>query len=122
MNEYNIPKAIFRKWKESNGHVSDLFLEIARRTKKNSSLCIAFDEIEYISPLSEDSHWKKDFVPFWQTLWSVQSEVRRISFIVAGVNPTIVENDMFDGVPNPIFGIVRSHTSRALRRTLYAPW
>ena len=108
MGEYNISKSVIRKWKESNGHISDLFLEVARRTKKSSSLCIAFDEIEYISPLSEDSHWKKDFVPFWQTLWSVQSEVRRVSFVIAGVNPTIVENDMFDSSPNPIFGIVKS--------------
>ena len=108
ISEYNLPKSTIRKWQEAGRHVSDIFLEVARKTNRNSNVCIAFDEIEYISPLSEDQHWRKDFVPFWQTLWSVQSEVRRVSFVIAGVNPTIVENDMFDGAQNPIFGIVRS--------------
>jgi hypothetical protein len=47
-----------------------------------------------------------DFVPFWQTLWATQSQIRRLSFIVAGVNPRIVEIDTVAGVQNPIFGIV----------------
>ena len=44
-------------------------------------------------------------MPFWQTLWSAQSEARNISFIIAGVNPTVVEIDLFSGVQNPMFGI-----------------
>lgn len=108
IQEFNIPNSTIRKLKEDGGHISDLFLEVARKTRRNSRVCIAFDEIEYISPLSEDLHWRKEFVPFWQTLWSVQSEIRRMSFIIAGVNPTIVENDMFNGTPNPIFGVVKS--------------
>ncbi|WP_044156384.1 hypothetical protein, partial [Escherichia coli] len=63
----------------------------------NDKICVIFDEIEYISPLAHiDKHWKDDFLPFWQTLWSIQSEHRKISFVVAGVNPYLCEIDLIN--------------------------
>lgn len=55
----------------------------------------------------DDIHWHKEFVPFWQTLWAVQSQVRRLSNIIVGVNPKVVEMDTVDGVQNPMFGIIQ---------------
>ena len=40
-------------------------------------------------------------------LWSVQSEIRRICFIIAGISPYLVELDLIDGVQNPVFSIVK---------------
>lgn len=88
-------------------HVSDRFKQIIRSVSAQQNVCIVFDEIEYISPVAKlDEHWRKDFVPFWQTLWATQSQVRKLSFIVAGVNPRVAEMDTVDDVQNPIFGIV----------------
>lgn len=71
-------------------------------------ICVIFDEIEYISPLAHiDTHWKEDFLPFWQTLWSIQSEQRKVSFVVAGVNPYLCEIDLINRVQNPMFSIIR---------------
>jgi len=80
---------------------------------KKKKLCIIFDEIEYISPLSPtDPHWNSDFIDFWQALWTIQSRCEKVSYIVCGVNPTICEVDRFPSavvadrtVQNPIFGI-----------------
>jgi len=105
--------------------VSKAFMNLLSKTTPNSFTCLVFDEIEWISPFSKyDVHWKSDFVPFWQTLWSTQSQVRRLSNIVAGVNPFIVENDVVDGVQNPMFGIVqhrylKGFTESELRNMLH---
>jgi hypothetical protein len=89
-------------------HVSDRFTKAIERVPKKHNICLIFDEIEYISPIAKlDQHWHADFLPFWQTLWTAQSESRRLSFVIAGVNPTIVELDTVGGVQNPMFGIVR---------------
>lgn len=71
-------------------------------------IVIVFDEIEYISYFAHlDKHWAEDFVPFWQTMWSIQSEMRKVSFIIAGVNPNVCEVDLVDKTQNPMFGIVK---------------
>ena len=99
-------------------HTSDRFLHVVRNTRRNSSVTLIFDEIEYVSHKSQtDPHWRKDFIPFWQTLWSAQSEVRRLSFVVAGVNPSVVEEDTVEGVQNPVFGIVRPQYLTGLERS-----
>ena len=68
--------------------------------------CVIFDEIEYISFLAKrDLHWTTEYVEFWQTLWSLQSTSRNISFVIAGVNPGVTEVDLVDGVQNPLFQI-----------------
>ncbi|WP_139831325.1 MULTISPECIES: ATP-binding protein [unclassified Pseudomonas] len=89
-------------------HVSDALMEVLKLTPENKFTVLIFDEIEFISPIAKDDiHWHKDFVPFWQTLWAVQSQIRRLSNIIVGVNPKVVEMDTVDEVQNPIFGIVQ---------------
>jgi hypothetical protein len=71
------------------------------------SILLLFDEIEWITPQISGAlgrHWDDDFLPFWQTIRSVHHEVQgRLSFIVAGVNPTSVTTSHFGTTPNPIF-------------------
>lgn len=88
--------------------VSDVLIKVLQHTPAEKRTVLVFDEIEYISPVAvEDMHWHKEFVPFWQTLWAAQSQVRRLSNIVVGVNPKVVEMDTVQGVQNPMFGIVQ---------------
>lgn len=98
-------------------HPSSRFRHAVRRAGRRKKLCVIFDEIEYISPLYDlDAQWHSDFVPFWQTLWSVQSEYRRISFGMCGVNPALSEADLFSGVQNPVFGIVQPRYVKGLQQ------
>lgn len=93
---------------EDERRISDHLLTVLQSTPANKTTALVFDEIEYVSPLAiDDVHWHKDFVPFWQTLWAAQSQIRRLSNTVAGVNPTVVEKDTIDGVQNPMFGIIQ---------------
>ena len=88
--------------------ISEAFINLLKSTASDKIICLIFDEIEYISPLSPlDVHWKEDFIPFWQTLWAAQSQVRRLSNIISGVNPSVVEIDVIGQVQNPMFGIVQ---------------
>lgn len=85
--------------------------------EKGERVVIMFDEIEYISfrsPLNK--HWHTEFIDFWQTLWSVQSisTNRNLVFILAGVNPSVSEIDMINGVQNPLFSIIRSEYLQGL--------
>lgn len=76
---------------------------------------IMFDEIEYISFKSPmDQHWQTEFVDFWQTIWSVQSIHRNLVFILSGVNPSVAEVDMINGIQNPLFSIVQSEYLQGL--------
>lgn len=80
---------------------------IAEHVGKRTRICLIFDEIEYISFLAKlDQHWHIDFINLWQTLWSLQSEYRNFSFLISGVNPTVIESDTVAGIQNPLFGIV----------------
>lgn len=91
----------------ANGEVkiTDEFIRIVKQLSKPALLI--FDEIEYISPVAiEDTHWHKEFVDFWQTFWACQSRHRKISAVIAGVNPSVVEMDTVSGIQNPLFGIV----------------
>ena len=98
-------------------HISDRFVGLLNSTPSKMNICLIFGEIEYISPIANiDKHWHKDFVPFWQTLWTAQSQFRRLSFIVAGVNPTVVETSSVDGVQNPMFGIVPARYLQGFER------
>jgi hypothetical protein len=88
--------------------VSDVLMQVLKQTPETNITVLIFDEIEYISPVAkEDTHWHKEFVPFWQTLWATQSQVRRLSNIVVGVNPKVVEMDTVNEVQNPMFGIIQ---------------
>lgn len=89
-------------------YAADRFISLIENLPNDKRLCLMFDEIEYISPGSLTApHWKDDFIPFWQAIWSTQSQFRKFSFIIAGVNASVVETDKFSGIQNPMFGIVR---------------
>lgn len=94
---------------------------------RKKRIVIMFDEIEYISfKAPMDEHWKNEYIDFWQTIWSVQSLHRNLVFVISGVNPSVTEIDMINGVQNPLFGIVQSEyllglseeDSRIMIRTL----
>lgn len=83
------------------------FTALINRIPSESSVTLIFDEIEYISPFAvDDKHWRKDYVPLWQTFWAAQSLRRKMSVVVAGVNASLVEIDRIDEIQNPLFGIV----------------
>lgn len=87
---------------------ADRLFTLVERIPVETKICLLFDEIEYISASSKLApHWARDFIPFWQSIWSVQSQFRRFSFVIAGVNASISETDKIDGVQNPMFGIVK---------------
>jgi hypothetical protein len=87
----------------------DRFLRLVENLPDDLRFCLIFDEIEYISPNNQLApHWTDHYVPFWQAIWSVQSQYRKFAFIVAGVNATITETDRIGSVQNPVFGIVRA--------------
>jgi hypothetical protein len=91
----------------SMAEAAERFNRSVRRHTSTNRLVLVFDEIEYVSPLARlDPHWKQDFVSFWQTIWSCQSRYRGLSAILAGVNPTVTEESTYDGIQNPLFGIV----------------
>lgn len=92
----------------SEKKASKSFFEIIENVyKKNGRICLIFDEIEYVSFVAQkDPHWHEDFIEFWQTLWSCQSQYKCLCYLIAGVNPTVVEKDTVNMVQNPLFGIV----------------
>ncbi len=95
--------------------ISDHFNHCVHKSTSNKRLVLIFDEIEYISPLAVlDLHWRQDFVAFWQTIWSCQSRHRGMTAILAGVNPTVTEESVYEGVQNPLFGIVSSQYLKGL--------
>lgn len=72
-------------------------------------LGVIFDEIEYITPLTKrDEHWRDDYLPFWQAIWSAQSSSASLSTMLAGVSPTICEVSRVGDAQNPLFGIVQA--------------
>jgi hypothetical protein len=72
-----------------------------------SQIVLLFDEIEFLTPTIANalgSHWDADFQALWQTVRSTSHETGgRLSFIVAGVNSSSVEQPNFEGGANPIF-------------------
>ena len=97
-----------RKKGTSTEHVTNQFREVVGvAARLGKRLAIIFDEIEWVSHIAQlDKHWHDGFVPFWQTMWTTQSELRVLSLVIAGLNPTVVEVDTVAGVQNPVFGIV----------------
>lgn len=93
--------------------------KILRATHK-ASLCLLFDEIEFITPGISNAlgqHWDEDFVLFWQTIRSVSQEVEGcLTFVVAGVNPSSVEKSHFNKIQNPIFQLAIPYYLEALNK------
>lgn len=72
---------------------------------------LLLDEVEYITPNLSGTlgrHWDDDFIPFWQTIRAAHQELSgKLTFIVAGVNPSAVESTSFQSAPNPIFQLAQ---------------
>jgi len=70
---------------------------------------LLLDEIEHITfDISPDPHWGGDFLPFWQTIRSVHQDTQgKFGFIVAGVNPHIIEADRIGSFDNPLFSTTK---------------
>lgn len=93
------------------------FENVLRAIPSQQRTVVIIDEIEYISfdpPM--DFHWKRDYLDFWQCLWSMQSSFRNICFIIAGVNPQVVEVSSVNTVQNPLFAIVKPYHILGLER------
>lgn len=72
-------------------------------------LTLVVDEVEWISPgTARDLHWNTEFSNFWHAIRTYQTQTRKLSVVIAGVNPSMVEQDSFSGFQNPLFGIVSS--------------
>lgn len=98
--------------------LSDSLSELLSKIPDGIRASIVFDEVEYISYFSRtDLHWRTDYLPFWQSIWAAQSETRKLSVIIAGVNPRLVEEDKIEGVQNPLFGIVPYRYLKGLDET-----
>lgn len=71
---------------------------------------ILLDEVEYLTfDLSPAEHWTSDFLPFWQAMRSVHQDTEGVfGFIVAGVNPKILEADRVYTWDNPLFSTATS--------------
>lgn len=87
--------------------LSETLSELIMGLPHHKKVAIIFDEVEYISYFSKtDEHWRADYLPFWQSIWAAQSETRKLSAILAGVSPQLVEVDKIEKIQNPLFGIV----------------
>lgn len=82
---------------------------------------LLLDEIEFITPGISNNlglHWDEDFLPFWQTIRSTSQEVAgKIVFVVAGVNPSSVEQSHFGKIQNPIFQLAVPYYLEPLSRS-----
>jgi hypothetical protein len=120
-----VDKRFGKKFSSKFDEGSDIFDtldEAIQSIPTKKKLCIVFDEIEYISPISPtDPHWSNDFIDFWQALWTIQTKTDKISYIVCGVNPTVCDIDRFSSasvpgrtVQNPMFSIFNIQYLRGL--------
>lgn len=86
----------------------------------SGQICLLLDEIELITPGIANNlgkHWDNDHLPFWQTVRSASQETKgRIVFVVAGVNPSCVEQSHFAQAPNPIFQLAVPYYVEPLER------
>jgi predicted AAA+ superfamily ATPase len=115
-----LPKANVKEgFTEEDG--SRLFREALGRSRKahpKNKTIIALDEIEHISPgerLRMRSHWDNDFIEFWKTLRAIQNENRHVSFLICGVNGTVIETPTYQGHDNPVFSMVRNDMCQCSR-------
>lgn len=86
------------------------FIRTVKWIQDNSAagqIVLLLDEVEFITPGIANhlgQHWDGDHLPLWQTIRSASQETKGfLTFCVAGVNPSSVEQSHFDQTPNPIF-------------------
>lgn len=92
------------------GTAANSFIRTVKWIKNNSSvgqITLLIDEVEFITPGISNhlgQHWDGDHLPLWQTIRSASQETMGfLTFCVAGVNPSSVEQPHFNQIPNPIF-------------------
>lgn len=74
-------------------------------------LLLALDEIENISfEVSSVEHWSDEFLPFWKGLRALhQASNGAFCYIIAGVNPHILETDLIGRHDNPLFSTMHEY-------------
>ncbi|XUM22962.1 hypothetical protein ACRAVF_05755 [Bradyrhizobium oligotrophicum S58] len=100
------------------------FIRTVKWVQEQSNLeqiVLLMDEVEFITPGIANhlgQHWDSDHLPLWQTIRSASQETKGfLTFCVAGVNPSSVEQSHFDSVPNPIFQLAVPFYLEPLTRT-----
>lgn len=95
---------------------SDIQNLMERMPKKK--FLVALDEIEHLTfDISPAAHWGEDALPLWQTLRSAhQDTAGAFCFVVAGVNPHLLEAERIGPFDNPLFSTVRSYYLRPFGR------
>lgn len=72
----------------------------------NKRIMIIFDEIERITfNISNVEHWrdKDDFIFFWQSIRAIYQKINNFTFLIAGTNPTCIEDAFIKKTDNPLF-------------------
>ncbi len=102
------------KYTEDNANaqfINDLYTIL---NKLNHDILLLFDEIEQITPkLGMKENWKEgdDFVKFWQTIRSCFHKWgARFTFIIAGTNPSAIEQVSINKHDNPLFNQLKFDT------------
>lgn len=110
-NEKDILLDLNKDYVEKNA--SEYFeedLKSIQKSIKGEKTLIILDEIENITfNISPTEHWEngEDFIGFWQTIRSVyQNNQGLFSFIVAGVNPMIIESGTVKDYDNPVYRMI----------------
>lgn len=92
------------------GGAANSFIRTVKWIQNKSTvgqIVLLLDEVEFITPGIANhlgQHWDTDHLPLWQTIRSASQETKGfLTFCVAGVNPSSVEQSHFDQIPNPIF-------------------
>ncbi|WP_194456317.1 AAA family ATPase [Bradyrhizobium sp. CCBAU 53421] len=94
-------------------NASQLFSDVLARCYRASpkrKVIVALDEIEHISPgdrLRMRAHWDSDFIELWKTLRAIQNQQRHVSFLICGVNGTVIETPTYQGHDNPVFSMAQ---------------
>lgn len=77
---------------------------------KKSRILLVLDEIENLTfDISPSEHWRngEDFISFWQAIRSVfQNNSQVFSFVIAGVNPRIIDSGTVNSFDNPIYRMI----------------
>lgn len=83
-------------------------------TKSKQDILLLFDEIEQITPkLGMKENWRDgdDFVTFWQTIRSnFHKWGNRFTFILAGTNPSAVEQISVNKHDNPLYNQLKAES------------
>lgn len=103
-----LPVASARRASGSPETAARLFRSAVDELPRNRRVIFALDEVEHIAPgLAMRPHWETDFLELWKTLRAVQNDSRKISFVVAGVNASVIEKPSYGGHDNPLFSMAQ---------------